>query len=150
MSAHNRYAKRESGWDKLAAFVGVPACPRDLDAVAKKKWRELVRLLSAMDLLTKADRDLMELYCVAYSRRQSAQAMLTKFGEILKSKQGGLYRSPYLDVVNHASKEMQKLARLLGLDPLTRKKLGVANTRKSTVAVRDRSIGPPPPDWAMN
>jgi P27 family predicted phage terminase small subunit len=128
-----------------SAYVGVPKCPPDLDDVAKKKWKELVKLLAAMDILTKADRDLMELYCIAYSRCQAAQAMLRKFGEILKSKQGGLYRSPYLDVANHASKEMQKLAKSLGLDPLSRKKLGIARIRRSRLQSRDRSQGLPPP-----
>ena len=86
-------------------------------------------MLTAMGIITKADKDLMELYRIAYSRRQAAQAMLRKFGEILKSKQGGLYRSPYLDVVNHASKEMQKLTKSLGLDPMSRKKLGIRNIK---------------------
>ena len=126
-------------------FAGVPKCPADLDAVAKRKWKEVIKLLTAMDLLSKADKDMIELYCNAYSRYQSAQAMVKKFGEILKSKQGGLYRSPYLDVANHASKEMQKLARSLGLDPLSRKKLGVVTTKTTGVSSRDRNAGPPPP-----
>jgi P27 family predicted phage terminase small subunit len=133
---------------EFSEIVGVPKCPSDLDDMAKTKWKELVKLLRAMGLLTKADQDLMELYCIAYSRRQSAQAMLRKFGEILRSKQGGLYRSPYLDVANHASKEMQKLAKSLGLDPLSRKKLGIPNAQHRRVASRDRSKGPPPPPWA--
>jgi P27 family predicted phage terminase small subunit len=77
-----------------ADFAGVPQCPKDLNAVAKKKWREVIKLLSAMDIVTKADKDLIELYCLAYSRLKAAQAMLDKYGEILKSKAGGLYRSP--------------------------------------------------------
>ena len=132
----------------VSTIGGAPQCPKELDEVGKKKWKELVNLLTAMDLITKADRDMMELYCNAYSRRHAAEAMLRKFGEILKSKQGGLYRSPYLDVSNHAAKEMQKLARSLGLDAMSRKKLGIRTTRSPRIAVRDRSKGPPPPEDA--
>jgi P27 family predicted phage terminase small subunit len=141
------FAGREC-FQEPAACVGVPQCPKDLDEVAKKKWKEVVKLLTLMEIITKADKDLLELYCIAYSRRQAAQAMLTKFGEILKSKQGGLYRSPYLDVVNHASKEMQKLGKSLGLDPLSRKKMGIVNFKPMRVACRDRNKDsfPPPPN----
>jgi len=128
-----------------AAFATAPTCPRDLDAIGKKKWREIVKYLTEMDLITKADRDMLELYCAAYSRRKSAETMLKKFGDILKSKQGGLYRSPYLDVANHASKEMQKLAKSLGLDPMSRKKLGVQRVKRAGVAARDRSKSSLPP-----
>lgn len=121
----SRYFAKREGNPKRSAFAGIPQCPEELDDVAKKKWKELVKLMTAMNLITKADRDLMELYCVAYSRRHEAEAMLKKFGPILKSKQGGLYRSPYLDVANHASKDLQKLSRLLGLDAISRKKLGI-------------------------
>lgn len=130
-----------------SSFATAPQCPSDLDAVGKRKWRELVKLLTEMDLITRADRDMLELYCAAYSRRKGAEAMLKKFGDILKSKQGGLYRSPYLDVANQAAKEMQKLAKSLGLDPLSRKKLGVVRNKRQGVARRDRSKSslPPPP-----
>jgi P27 family predicted phage terminase small subunit len=158
MSAHDRPKANDKsrffgaprGRQKEGTIVGVPQCPKDLDKVAKKKWKELIRLLRAMDLLTKADGDLIELYCLAYSRRQAAQATLRKFGVILNSKQGGLYRSPFLDVVNQASKEMQKLAKSLGLDPMSRKKLGIVTWRFGGVPSRDRNDGPPPPDWANN
>lgn len=130
---------------KPSTFATAPSCPRELDAVGRKKWRELVKLLTEMDLITRADRDVMELYCAAFSRRRAAEAKIKQFGEILKSKQGGLYRSPYLDVANHASKEMQKLARTLGLDPLSRKKLGVIRAKSQGVAKRDRTVSSLPP-----
>jgi P27 family predicted phage terminase small subunit len=127
----SRFFAAREGTEEPSALEGVPQCPKDLDEVGKKKWKQIVKLLTAMGIITKADKDMMELYCIAHSRRQSAQAMVRKFGDILKSKQGGLYRSPYLDVVNHASKEMQKLAKSLGLDPMSRKKLGIRNPRFS-------------------
>ncbi len=130
---------------KPSTFATAPTCPRELDAVGKKKWREVVKLLTEMNLITRADRDMLELYCAAYSRRKAAEAMLKKFGEILKSQQGGLYRSPYLDVANHASKEMQKLAKALGLDPMSRKKLGVTRIKSEGVAKRDRTVSSLPP-----
>jgi P27 family predicted phage terminase small subunit len=127
-----------------SALVGAPTCPEELDEVGKTKWKELVKLLTAMEQITKADRDMMELYCAAYSRRYAAEAMLKQFGPILKSKQGGVYRSPYLDVVIQASKEMQKLSRVLGLDAMSRKRLGIPSIRVRGVAAPDSKELPLP------
>jgi P27 family predicted phage terminase small subunit len=128
-----------------SALIGAPTCPEELDEVGKAKWKEIVKLLTAMEQITKADRDMMELYCAAYSRRYAAEAMLKQFGPILKSKQGGVYRSPYLDVANHASKEMQKLSRMLGFDAMSRKKLGIRSTKPHRVTAPDRSEEIPMP-----
>ena len=108
-----------------SALIGAPTCPESLDEVGKKKWQEFVEQKMSMGLLRKADADMMELYCAAYSRRLEAEAKLKQFGPILKSKQGGLYRSPYLDVAIQASNEMQKLSRMLGLNAMSQKKLGI-------------------------
>jgi P27 family predicted phage terminase small subunit len=113
-----------------SAFIGTPKCPKELDKVERKKWKELVKLLTAMELITKADRDGMALYCVQYGHWLEAEAMVKKFGGILKNKEGALYRSPYLDMSNHASKELQRLSRMLGLDALSRKKLGFQHSGK--------------------
>lgn len=107
-----------------SALFGAPKCPKELDEVAKKKWKEIAKLMAAMGTQTKADRDTMTLYCTAYSRWYAADAKLAQFGPVLKSKEGGLYRSPYLDVAIQAAKEMQNLSRALGLDAVSRKKLG--------------------------
>jgi P27 family predicted phage terminase small subunit len=127
-----------------AALIGAPTCPEELDEVGKAKWTEIVTFLTAMELITKADSDMMGLYCAAYSRWYAAEAKVKQFGAILKSKQGGLYRSPYLDVVIQASKEMQKLSRVLGLDAMSRKKLGIPSIRVRGVAAPDSKELPLP------
>src|SRR5688572_2948895 len=104
---------------------GAPVCPKELDEAGKRKWREIVKLLAAMGTLNKACRDTMELYCATFAEYQEAQATVKKFGSVLKSKEGGLYRSPYLDVRNHARKELKSLSRMLGLDPASQRKMGV-------------------------
>jgi len=62
------------------------------------------------------------------------------------SKQGVPYTSPYLYVTIQASKEMQKLSRALGLDPLSRKKLGIRITKPREVAKPDLGKEVPVPN----
>jgi P27 family predicted phage terminase small subunit len=106
-----------------------------------------------MGVITKADRDMMTLYCVAFSRWYGAEAKL-KIGAILKGPNGGLLQSPYLFVADHAAKEMQKLSRMLGLDPVSRKKLGIRIPRPQVVADDDRkkelTLPNPKPATAAN
>jgi P27 family predicted phage terminase small subunit len=125
-----------------------PTCPKELDAAGKKKWRELVKEMVGFGSLMKIDRDLMRLYCEAHSQYESAMDCMKKSGgPILKSKTtGGMFRNPFMEVANHASREMQRLSKLLGLDKHSQKRLGITpKVAKSGVKTRDRSAGPPPP-----
>ena len=60
-----RRGKSSPGVGPSSALIGAPTCPKELDEVGKKKWKELVMFLTAMELITKADRDMLGLYCAA-------------------------------------------------------------------------------------
>ena len=134
-------SNRSESSTAASALVGAPTCPEELDEFGKQRWNELMVQLTAMEIITKVDGDSMQQYCAADSRRHVSQAMITQFGPVLKGP-NGLYRSPYLDVVIQASKEMQKLSRVLGLDPISRKKLGVRIPKPHNVAAHDSNQEP--------
>jgi len=124
----------------------LPTCPSDLDAAAKKKWRELVKLLAETGMLRKVDRDVLALYCTAFSRWREAEKFVAKLGHLIKGPNGGSYINPSLAVANRAMEQMRRFGKLLGLDPASRKALGMkAATKVTGVQARDRSKGPPPP-----
>jgi P27 family predicted phage terminase small subunit len=60
--------------------VDAPACPRWLNAEAKRVWRETVPLLREMRILTRADRDALASYCLSYAQLKSAQQFLDEHG----------------------------------------------------------------------
>ncbi len=126
-----------------SAIAGEPKCPRELDAVAKKKWKEIVALLKDAGTVTRLDGDLLAMYCEAHSRRVSALKGLREEGAILQGDKGS-YQNPILHVANKAMDQLMKLSRLLGLDKLTARQLGINGRPPTvkTVAVRDRNAVP--------
>lgn len=124
----------------------LPTCPTDLDAGAKKKWRELVKLLGETGMLRRVDRDVLAMYCTAFSRWREAEKFVAKLGHLIKGPNGGFYVNPSLAVANRAMEQMRKFGKLLGLDPASRKAIGIRPpTKTGGVQARDRSKGPPPP-----
>lgn len=108
----------------LTADLGAaPECPSYLGRVAKKKWAEVVRVLATYDLLHEADQDAIALYCVAFERWRHAESKL-KRGLVVRGKKGAS-QDPYLAISNRAQKQMNEMARKLGLNPDARRKLGV-------------------------
>lgn len=106
-------------------LAGAPKCPRELSKVAKKKWKEIVRVLAPAGILTRADADTMLMYVVAYETYLEADAMLKKTGKVLQGINKGFYQSPFLAVRNRAAEDMRKLSTLIGLDPSSRSRLRI-------------------------
>jgi P27 family predicted phage terminase small subunit len=100
----------------------VPECPEYLDPVAKNKWNELCDVLSKTGLLTNADRDVMAMYCSAFSQWREAADMVKKSGLIVRGT-GGVCANPCVQIAANAKREMRDLLTLLGLDPASRKRL---------------------------
>ena len=94
--------------------------PEFLDAFGKRKWREIIALMPAIDLAAMADRAAMAAYCEWYSIWRKANA---KKPEILIEAEPYCYESPCHAVRNLATDEMMKLSRVLGLDPASRARM---------------------------
>jgi P27 family predicted phage terminase small subunit len=108
--------------------AGLPDCPDYLDDVAKAKWPELCRLLADAELLNNVGRDVMAMYCSAFSQWREAADMVKKSGLIIKGT-GGICANPCVKIAADAKQEMLNLSALLGLDPSYRSRLRVKHER---------------------
>ena len=116
--------------------AGLPECPAYLDEIAKAKWAELCQVLGETGLLTKADRDVMAMYCAAFSQWREAADMVKKSGLIVKGT-GGVCANPCVAIAANAKREMRELSTLLGLDPASRARLRVSTGPTRPAAAKE-------------
>ncbi|HZZ78980.1 MAG TPA: phage terminase small subunit P27 family [Gemmataceae bacterium] len=90
-----------------------PPCPDHLDALARAKWAELCQALDEAGRLSTADRDMMALYCAAYSQWREASEMVKKSGLVIKGR-GGVCANPCVQIAANVRREMRELAGTLG------------------------------------
>ena len=114
----------------------IPDCPDYLDAVAKAKWAELCEVLGEIGLLSSADRDVMALYCCAYSLWREAEGMIKKSGLIIKTP-GGVGANPCVEIAANSKREMLHLSALLGLDPTSRGQFRVGVSERTVYRRQD-------------
>jgi P27 family predicted phage terminase small subunit len=102
-----------------------PKCPTWLDAEAKSKWRQLVRDLSELGLLTAVDGDTLAAYCTAWSELRTATETLQREGRTFVTENG--YKVPHPAVAQQRSawQAVRAFAALFGLDPADRSRLQV-------------------------
>jgi P27 family predicted phage terminase small subunit len=111
----------------------LPECPDHLQNQARAEWFRICAVLLQMDLLTSADHALLEAYCVAYARWLDAEAMVKKYGIIVKSPNKGFpMTSPYLHVANSSMEQLRKLAVEFGLTPSSRSRIRVGDERANS------------------
>lgn len=110
--------------------------PKTLDRAEKKKWDELVAIIKPTGVLTKADIDVLIMYCKAWvgfikwdkqSKKTSLHICKDKEGEIISSKKAGavVLRNEYADQVRSYGAE-------LGLSPSARTKLRTEKTEEKS------------------
>jgi P27 family predicted phage terminase small subunit len=105
---------------------GVPEPPDWLDAEAQAEWGRVTADLLSMGLLSRADRPALAAYCTAWSRWVEAEAMVKKYGSIVKSPDKGFpMKSPYLSIADQALETMRKLLVEFGLTPSSRGRIKV-------------------------
>jgi len=106
--------------------TGIPTCPTQLDAAAKREWKRISRGLIAIGLLTSVDRAALAGYCSSYSRWITAEEQIQKFGLVIKSPKSNFpIQNPYVSVANTALDTMRKFATEFGLTPASRTRLQV-------------------------
>jgi len=101
-----------------------PSPPDHLDAIAKKEWKRVVKILLAARVLTQADRSALAAYCVIYSRWVEAEKKVLEYGAVLISKDNKMpYQSPYLNVASRALDQMLRFLVEFGLSPSSRSRV---------------------------
>ncbi len=98
--------------------TGIPACPVQLDKVAKNEWRRISRSLITMGLLTVVDRSALAAYCSAWSSWMTAEENIQKFGCLIKTAKSGYpMQNPYVGIANTSMDQMRKFLVEFGSDP---------------------------------
>jgi P27 family predicted phage terminase small subunit len=110
----------------------LPPAPDHLGAGAKEVWARTVALLARMtkfttgeNVLTTADLDKLELYCVAFSRWQEAERHVTADGQVIKLPSGYHGPNPFVAIANTAARQARQLGEDFGLSPGSRARMGI-------------------------
>ena len=101
----------------------LPRCPSHLQGEARAEWRRVARVLHESGLLTQVDRAALAIYCQAWARWVKAEAQVARHGEVVKSAAGNVMQNPYLSIANRAMKQVQLMARELGMTPSARSQI---------------------------
>jgi len=71
--ADKKNPQRFRGKTEPRAPTGLPECPAHLGELAREKWDETVSVLSEMSLLSRAERTVLEQFCIAYENWRQAE-----------------------------------------------------------------------------
>ncbi len=103
-----------------------PDCPAHLDEGAQIEWARVVPLLMAMRVLSPADRGVVAVYCMAYSRWQRAETEIAAGGHVVTLSGGRQLQSPWLGIATKAMEQVHKLSAELGITPASRSRVSAA------------------------
>lgn len=110
---------------------GAPEMPEHLDEIAQAKWHEMTGTLSAMNLLSKSDRGMLEAMCVCYSRWRKAIAETQEKGEYVLGKNGFPCHAPWANLVTSLGDQLKKYEDSFGLSPASRSRMRTALAEKT-------------------
>ncbi len=111
-----------------------PATPKSLrrpswlSPEGKRAWRQVVRQMAAMGILTMADVNIVARYCETWSRWRRALAFIMEHGEGYESKRDGktiMLKYPQMAVAAQLDGALAKMEDRLGLSPGSRANLAI-------------------------
>ena len=73
--------------------------------------------LTMLGLATPIDRAALAAYCQTWARWMAAETKLQEFGTVIKSPSGYPMLSPYLSIVNEATRQMRGFLQEFGMSP---------------------------------
>lgn len=121
---------------------GVPRMPAHLSGPAKTAWKRIVEDMSAAGTLDSADWPLIEVAANAIATYRHAVKMCDREGLIADGQKGNPTTSPWYRIAMEQSKEIRQLLEHLGVGPVGRSRLGLANSKgKSMTAEMVDQVG---------
>ena len=112
--------KPKKGWPTPTELVSA-------DPKALEKWNETCQILEECNVLTTADRDLLELFCINHSQYYALVEKVAKIGiinEFVNSRgETVMKRSPYQAELGKIADRQQKLLTEFGLTPSSRSRI---------------------------
>lgn len=103
----------------------IPPPPTTLSREAKAEWKRITPELDELGLLAKMDRAILALYCTWWSRwcdlnRQLARDTSRNDGLVVTGHHGVRVKHPAWSMFKDATEQTVRLAKELGITPLTR------------------------------
>lgn len=132
--------KRPLNDDEPTPKIEAPKPPNHLSCFAKREWRRITPLLLRYGLLSQLDRSALAMYCQAYGRWKKAERELKAEGEVVLSKHGQSYQSPWLSIANKAMDRMNKAISEFGLSPSARTRIKVSLSDVEGVSEKERAV----------
>lgn len=119
--------------------VEAPRKPEDLNEEASKIWDEMVEIGVEMGVLTKADGQILEVYCREKSVLLQAERDLEDNGELYKrTSEGEIYGAhPATLIRDKAIKNLKGMLAELGFSPSSRTRVKVTKTEKKKSKYED-------------
>jgi P27 family predicted phage terminase small subunit len=115
-------AKAKLDIPKPPSGIGDP--PEFLSDIEREKWSEVVEALKGTRVLTSADRETLAQYSKWWVRYLEADAEMQWGGMVVYSMNDVPGLSPHFRAATEASKHVERLGTLLGLNPSARVRLG--------------------------
>jgi P27 family predicted phage terminase small subunit len=102
---------------------GQAARPGGLSPGAAAEWRRLAPRLTALGLLTPADRAFFAAYCEAVATWREANDKLREHGAVVLDRNSRVIKNPWLRVRADAAAELRQFGAEFGLSPVGRARL---------------------------
>ena len=107
---------------------GVPKMPSGLPERAKTIWKQLVADMSESGVLDRADWPLIEVAAVTMCRMREAREVIRREGMIVDGQRGPTTHAAY-KIERECMAEVRQLLDHLGIGPVGRSRLGLANQK---------------------
>lgn len=124
----------------VEALAAMPPAPDYLDDIAREEWSKMGAKLLAAGLLTPLDESALAAYCQAFSRWRRAEEKVSQTGEIVRTPNGMLVQSPYMQIANRAHDQMMKVLVEFGMTPSSRTR--VRASKRQTANPLEKYLGP--------
>ena len=130
---------------KTKLDVAGPSMPSWMNREAKAEWRRVVPVLTRLGVLTRCDRALLTAYCCTWARFVAASRQLESEGLTLTTSNDTMIQHPLVGIQNQAAQRLLQLAQQLGLTPMSRQRLDIAEhaDEEHSAKVRKYFAGPP-------
>lgn len=118
--------------EPIANKVTIIKAPDWLSDEAKTIFKNVAKELRAMDLLFKADIDIIVAYCNAVVNYRKATLLVDKEGLLVEGRRDGMVSNPAVRVQRDCAMLIRQLASELGLTPSSRSRLSVVQNNVKT------------------
>lgn len=115
----------------------IPACPKSLHGEARAEWKRVTKELSAIKVITEADRAAVHQYAITWGRQKECLDILDKKGQFLTTEHG-VVEHPAAKAASRYGVEIRQYLQQFGLTPATRANVNAIQKAEPTRMRRQR------------